>query len=190
MWKHLGPVDVLDIDALLDAIGAREPAPGSGSSAALVGAIAAALCTKAARFSLDEGSLAQSEALRARLVALATEDAEAFVAALRDLDEPRELDPDRRDFMLGRSLERAAEAPLRIAESCADVAELAAGLAASGTPDLQPDAAAAAVLAHAAARAAAHLVAVNLGATVDDLRIHRARGYVEVAAEAARRAGA
>lgn len=183
-------MDALDIDRLLDAIGSRERAPGGGSSAALVGAIAAALCTKSARLSADDGSLAQSEALRRRLVALATEDAAAFVEALRNLDEPREPNPERRDFMLGRSLEHAADVPLRIAEACADVAELGADLASSGKADLQPDAAAAAVLAHAGARAAAHLVAVNLGAIEGDRRIARARTRVDAAGEAARRSGA
>src|SRR5205823_1831406 len=68
MWKHLGPVDVLDLSGLLDAIGSRKPAPGSGSAAALVGAMAAALCTKTARFSNDDGAVAQGRALERRLL--------------------------------------------------------------------------------------------------------------------------
>lgn len=180
----------LDIDTLLNAVGARTPAPGSGSSAALVGAIGAALCAKTARFSADDGAVAQAEALRRRLQTLAVEDARVFTEALEHLDEPRDPDPDRRDFALGRSLERAADAPLRIAEACADVAELAAELASTGKPDLQADAAAAAVLAHAATRAAAHLVSVNLGATENDPRVARAGAYVQASAEAARRGGA
>src|SRR3954449_9976729 len=99
MWDDPGPVDVLDCEALLDAIGARAPAPGVGSTAAIVGAMAAALCTKTARPSEDAGAAggrppphekappplpedagaaAQGEHLRGRLTALAHEDAEAF----------------------------------------------------------------------------------------------------------------
>src|SRR4051794_10416701 len=147
MWDDPGPVDVLDCDALLDAIGARTDAPGSGSTAALVGAMAAALCAKAARFSSDDGAVAQAEHLRRRLTRLAHEDAEVFCEALRNLSEPREEDPDRRDFELGQSLAAAADAPLRIADACADVADLAADLARRGKPKLQADAAGAAVLA-------------------------------------------
>jgi len=183
-------VDVLDIRGLLDAIGARSPAPGGGSTAALVGAMAAALCAKTARFSNDDGAVAQARALELRLLALAPEDARVFETALRRLDEPRDPDPDRRDYELGRSLAAAADVPLRIADVCADVADLAADLAERGKADLQPDAAAAAVLAQGAARAAAHLVAVNLGATPNDERVHRAGRIAGAAVSAASRTGA
>jgi formiminotetrahydrofolate cyclodeaminase len=190
MWKHLGPVDVLDLSELLDAIGSRAPAPGGGSAAALVGAMAAALCTKGARFTNDEGAVAQGRALERRLLRMAPEDAKVFEDALRNLDEPRDPDPDRRDYQLGRSLAAAAEVPLRIAESCADVALLAAELAERGRPELQADAAAAAVLAEAAARVASHLVAVNLGTTESDDRVRRAERSADAAGAAAARTGA
>jgi methenyltetrahydrofolate cyclohydrolase len=179
MWNDPGLVDVLQIDDLLDAIAAQEPAPGAGSAAALVGALAAALCAKVARFSADGGSFAQAEALRRRLTVLAPEDAAAFIAALEQLRERRD------DFELGRALALAADVPLRIAEACADVAELAAALAASGKAELQPDARAASVLAAAAARASALLVEANLGATPGDPRVGRARMLADGAATAA-----
>src|SRR4051794_19656997 len=97
MWNDPEPVDVLDCDALLDAIGARAPSPGGGSTAAIVGAMAAALCAKTARLSNDLGAAAQAEHLRRRLTTLAHEDAEAFADALRHLDEPRDPDPAQRD---------------------------------------------------------------------------------------------
>lgn len=180
MWDDSGLVDELRIDGLLQAIAAREPAPGGGSAAALVGAIAAALCTKVARFSADDGAAAQAEALRGRLEKLAADDAEAFVAALAELKTRTD------DFILGRALERAADVPLLIVEVCADVAELASSLAESGAPDLQPDARCASLLAAAAARCASVLVEVNLGATPDDERVHHA---AHVAAGAAAAAG-
>jgi formiminotetrahydrofolate cyclodeaminase len=183
-------VEVLRIDALLDAIGARQLAPGGGSTAALVGAMAAALCTKTARYSNDDGAVAQARVLEQRLLELAPEDAKVFEDALRTLDEPREPDPDRRDWQLGRSLAAAAEVPLRIAEASADVALLAAELSERGKAELQPDAAAAALLAQAATRVASHLVTVNLGTTEHDERVQRAARTVEVARAAAARTGA
>jgi methenyltetrahydrofolate cyclohydrolase len=178
MWDDPGLVDVLRIDALLDALAAQEPAPGGGSAAAVVGSMAAALCAKVARFSGDAGAAAQAEALRRRLTALAAEDAAAFVAALEQLHERRD------DFDLGRALALAADVPLRIAEASADVAALGSALAERGKPDLQPDARAASVLAAAAARASALLVEANLGATPGDERVERAR-LVADGAEAA-----
>jgi formiminotetrahydrofolate cyclodeaminase len=179
MWDDPGVVDVLRIDTLLDALAAEEPAPGGGSAAAIVGAMAAALCAKVARFSGDGGAVAQAEALRRRLTTLAAEDAAAFAAALTELRERRD------DFDLGRALALAADVPLRIAEAAADVAELGASLAERGKADLQPDARAASVLAAAAARASALLVEANLGAAPGDERVGRARGLADGAEAAA-----
>jgi formiminotetrahydrofolate cyclodeaminase len=179
MWDDPGLVDVLRIDDLLDAIAAPEPAPGGGSAAALVGALAAALCAKVARLSDDGGSLAQAEALRRRLSSLAPEDAAAFAAALEQLRDRQD------DFALGRALAEAADVPLRIAEACADVAELAAALARTGRADIQSDARAASVLAAAGARASQLLVEANLGAAPGDERVGRARQLAEGAAAAA-----
>jgi len=81
--------------------------------------------------------------------------------------------------------------PLAIAETAADVASLAALAAELGEGTFRGDAAAAAVLAHAGARAAAHLVAINLGIGEDDERLRRARLAEEAAAaDAARALGA
>jgi formiminotetrahydrofolate cyclodeaminase len=180
MWDDPGPVDVPRIDDLLDALAAREPAPGGGSAAAVVGAIAAALCAKVARFAGDDGSSAQAAALRRRLSSLAEEDALVFTSALAELGRRDD------DFKLGRALDRAAEAPLRIAEACVDVATLASALAESGPAELQPDAWSAAILAAGAARASAVLVEANLAVSPDDERVARARRLAEEAASAAR----
>ena len=68
-----------------------------------------------------------------------------------------------RDGDLEDKLARAAEVPLWIAEAGADVAMLAALTAEMGEGTYRGDATAAAVLAHAGARAAANLVSLNLG---------------------------
>ena len=96
--------------------------------------------------------------------------------------------PEQRDFALGGALLHAAEVPLRIAEAAADVAELAALAAVEGSTQLRADATAAAALAEAATRSAAHLVDVNL-ATVRGDR-HSEQAAVLAAAAAAARARA
>lgn len=172
-------MDVPRIDDLLDALAAQEPAPGGGSAAALVGAVAAAVCAKVARFADDPGAVAQAAALCRRLTQLAEEDAHVFATALGELGRRDD------DFKLGRALDAAAEAPLRIADACVDVAELAGSLASRGAPELQPDARAAAALAAGAARGAAVLVEANLAVAPDDDRVRRARKLSEEAAVAA-----
>jgi methenyltetrahydrofolate cyclohydrolase len=176
MWDDPRPVDIPRIDALLEAFATPEPAPGGGSAAAVVGALAGAVCAKVARASDDGGSVAQSAALCRRLTALAVEDARVFASALAELERRDD------DFKLGRALDQAAEAPLLIAEACVDVAVLASMLAESGVPELQADARAAAALAAGAARAAAVLVETNLSVSHDDDRVRRARTLSEQAA--------
>lgn len=172
-------MDVPRIDDLLDALAAETPAPGGGSAAALVGAIAAAVCAKVARVGQDGGATAQAAALCRRLTALAEEDARVFTSALAELDKRDD------DFKLGRALDEAAEAPLKIAEACVDVALLASALAERGTPELQPDARAAGALAAGAAQASVALVEANLAVAHDDDRVARARKLSEAAASAA-----
>ena len=135
----------------------------------------------AARVAGDAAGAAQASALEARLEKLAVEDAEAYAAAIAAMPqgEPGTTD-DRRDFALGTLLERAAAVPLAIAEACADVAYLARDLAQRLDPALAPDLEASAHLAAGAARAAAHLVEVNLGVAPEDDRARRARAAAAV----------
>ncbi|HET8607555.1 MAG TPA: cyclodeaminase/cyclohydrolase family protein [Gaiellaceae bacterium] len=182
----------LETRALLDLLARRGRGPAVGSAAALVAATAAALVAKAARGSGDwkdaPAAAAQAEALRARTAPLAQADADAYAAAVARLDEPGETDAGRRDFQLGRALDAAALIPTRIAAASADVAALAAEVAEHGNPDLRPEAVGAALLAEAAARTAAHLVAVNLAVGAEDDRVREAEGHAEAAAESARQA--
>lgn len=169
-------------DALLHAVSGEERAPAGGSVAAVVVALAAALVAKAARLSAGSwadagGAVAQADALRSRAAALADADVKAYEEAIEALRMPG---PE-----LGAALSRAAEIPLEIAEAAADVAMLAAFVAEGGSADLRGDAAAAAALAHGAARSAAHLVAINLGAISDDPRVVVARSLADAAGRAA-----
>ena len=181
------------VEDFLDSIAAETPAPGGGSVAAVVVEMAASLAAMAARFAGQHwdgaaGALAQAEALRARAAPLAQEDAEAYEAVLTAMRMPRDLEAEVRNTLIGDTLSRAADAPLRIAETAADVAELGATLAEEGNPNLRGDAAAAALLSEAAARAAANLVEINLATTETDERIGRARELAHAAHVAAERA--
>jgi len=179
-----------------DTISAETSAPGGGSVAAVVGAMGASLTAMAARFSKEQwedaaGAVAQAEALKARLLPLADEDARAYETVLLALRMPRDVDvdvdDDVRDAAIGDSLSRATDVPLAIAEASLDVATLAAELAERGNPNLHGDAAAAVFLADAAVRASANLVEINLATREGDERLERARELVELARRICRR---
>lgn len=168
--------------------------PAGGAAAAVVAALAAELAAGAAdcsRAQWDEagGARAQAQVLRRRAVSLAERDATAYAAARRALGERGHAtsgdDGTVRDRQLGVTLEQAADPPLALAAAAADIAELAALIAARGAGDVRADAGIAAVLAAAAARAAARLVQINLVAGGDRRRTERAREHAEAAAAAA-----
>ena len=180
------PDDYLDLRLgdFLD-LSASEPAPGAGSAAAVTIAIAASLVTKVARASRESwaeagGVAAQACELQHRCPTLAREDAEAWQLALEALGSGTAS----ADGELAQRLDRAADLPLAIAETGADVAGLALLAAERGEGSLRGEAVAAAVLADAGVRAAAHLVALNLKAGTDDERCERA-GRAERAAASA-----
>jgi formiminotetrahydrofolate cyclodeaminase len=183
----------LPLGEFLQRLSADTPAPGGGSAAALTVTFAAGLVTMVARHSRsnwpDAGSVAaQARKLQARCSPLAQQDAEAWVEALQALHGNGDAESGERDADLEGKLARAAEVPLWIAEAGADVAVLAALTAELGEGTYRGDAAAAAVLAHAGARAAANLVALNLGMREHDTRLGQARRSEEAAAAAAARA--
>ena len=180
----------LPVDEFLDELARAKPVPGAGPAAAFVTAVSAALTAMAARSSRDmwrdaSAVVAQAESLRARAVRLAEEDAEALEAFLAERSAAAEQETDVRDFRLGRALHRAADVPLQIAATACDAAQLASHTAEHCAGDVRADVAAAAVLAAGAARAAAHLVEVNLTALHGDERVARARGLVQAAETAA-----
>jgi methenyltetrahydrofolate cyclohydrolase len=176
----------------LDQVAARTPAPGGGGAAALTGALAAGLVAMAARFSAAQlpgaGDLAgRADQLRHRAAALVDDDAEAYARVLGAFALPRQ--DEQREQRIRESLDRAAAVPQEMTEIAAQVAELAARLAAAGNPNLRGDSVSAALLAEASARCAACLVDINvaLGGLPSD-RARRAAEHLAAAQAAARKA--
>lgn len=176
----------LSADEVIAALGSVDEPAAAGSAAALSGAFAAAIVCKAARASARSASAAQAISLQDRLLRLARADAEVLAearAALQSRDEPAPGEGERRDFALGQALRNASVVPTGIAETCADVAQLAAGEHGAVEPDFGADVAAAAILAAGAAQAAASLVAVNLLAGDNEGDVLAARRAAAAAAE-------
>jgi formiminotetrahydrofolate cyclodeaminase len=132
------------------------------------------------------GVAAQALAIAGRAAPLARVDAQAWEAAVAALREAGgDGAPGDRDFELERKLEQAAAVPLEIARLAADAAELAAVAGERCDGAYRADAAAAAALAAGGARAAAHLVEVNLGVREGDTRLLQARASEQAASAAA-----
>jgi formiminotetrahydrofolate cyclodeaminase len=137
----------------------------------------------------DAGAIAaQALAVVDRVTPLVGKDAAVWEEALGALRGTREGDAERRNDALERKLDSAAAVPIEIAEAGADVASLAALAAELGDGTYRGDAAVAAALAAAGARAASHLVAINLGVQAGDERLRRARASADAATEVAARA--
>ena len=179
------PFGAWTLHELLEELASEAPAPGGGPLAGMVVAMAAALVAKVARGSAEAWPEAAQVAeraleLRDRAHWLAGADLDAHLRALEAL-----RSTDRGG--LGDALAHAAEMPLALAGTAADVALLAAEAAARGVPDRSADAQAAALLAAAAARASARLVEVNLATLPHDERVQAALERARAAEAAAGR---
>jgi formiminotetrahydrofolate cyclodeaminase len=164
---------------LLEQVAAESPSPGGGSSCALACAMGAGLVEMAAAFTMARVEYADRHermaAMRARAgelrevaLALAEEELHVYEAVLDVLREPAE-EPGRAE-RLDAALSDAADSPLAVARTAAEVAELAAETARTGNRHLRGDAIAGALLAEAACAAAARLAELNLAGRPGDPR--------------------
>jgi methenyltetrahydrofolate cyclohydrolase len=172
----------------LDEVASAHAVPAAGSVAAHTVAAAAALLNKTAHLSIThypEAAAAEprAEALRRRADVLAGEDVHAFQALQAAGRAARGLEGPELEALVGPARSRTADVPLHVVRIAAEVADLAADLAAHGNPRLFGDAVMAGLLAAAAAEGSARLVAINLASVPDDPRIAEA---AELAAQASR----
>ena len=150
------------LDGWLEALAAGTPAPGGGSAAALVGALAGALVVMVARLTtgrkayapvqgrLDE-IIAEANAVRAELRGLVDEDAAAYArvgAASAGT---------KNDALLG-----AVRTPLAMARGAVRLIALAREIAGIGNPNARSDAKVGEMLARATLAAAVENVRVNV----------------------------
>ncbi|HEX2142681.1 MAG TPA: cyclodeaminase/cyclohydrolase family protein [Candidatus Limnocylindria bacterium] len=165
----------LPLRELLARLATRDPVPGGGSAAALAGAMGAALVSMVTELTIgrpdaadheDQLLEARSEATShlAALLDLADEDAAAYHSVVEARRLPRTTDEEQaaRLLALNSAMHRAAEAPLRTAQTAARVLDLANGVAPIGNLNAVSDAGVAALLAAASVRGAALNVRINL----------------------------
>jgi formiminotetrahydrofolate cyclodeaminase len=176
--------------ALLDVVASTDPAPGGGSSAALAAALGASLLEMAAGLelaretpdpALSDHLPERARELRAQALALADRDLSSYAPVL----DARRLPADHpeRPQRLEAALTEASRAPLAIAETAAEAAELGARVTIASNPAVRGDALAGVLIAEAATAAAASLVEINLAGR-DDADLARARDARRRAQEA------
>jgi formiminotetrahydrofolate cyclodeaminase len=137
----------LRVGEFLAALGERTPTPASGGATALTGALAAALTELAARFAEDEAAVLRAQALVARLVELADEDAAAYTAFMADRNDETRA--------------RIIAVPEEIAAQADEVAAIAEDVRSRLRSSVAGDAEAAVELARASARVARRLAELN-----------------------------
>ena len=167
----------MTVGRFLDALSATTPDPSGGGVAALAVALAAGLCVMTAGLSARQLPEAprlaeQARRLRDRAAPLAQADAEAYRAVITALRARDPAAPD--EPQMAAALSQACVVPMEVAEIGAELAAVAAAIAAGGNPNVRGDAVTAALLAAAGSRAAAALVRINLAGAEDDDRPARA----------------
>jgi formiminotetrahydrofolate cyclodeaminase len=135
------------------------------------------------------GHLLRTEELRAKLLCLADQDAEAFgaVAACYKMPRATEKEKAARAEAMQSALREAAEVPLSIAAHCAELLDLTPPIAEKGNANVVSDAATAAHLAFAALHSALVNVNINLKFLKDEEYVTEGKGRVDALIVAAER---
>lgn len=165
----------------LDDLASAQPTPGGGSTAALSGAMGAALASMVCRFTMGKQSYAsvqqeieellrRTEYLRNRFQQLMQEDINAYGRLSASYKLPHETNKEResRTVAIQKQLVEAALVPLEVAECAAELIQCCQRIAEIGNTAVLSDVATGAILASSAGEGAAFMVRINLRTTKDD----------------------
>jgi formiminotetrahydrofolate cyclodeaminase len=172
----------------LEALGTAGPTPGGGTSAAVAGAMGAALVRMLAGLTIGRKKYAEHEALmqaiaeqaaeeQQALLALAADDAAAFDGVTAAYRLPRETPAEQqaRTRAVQEATKAACEVPLRVMQHCLEVISLARNAVTRGNRNAASDGAAGAELARAGLKIAAYNVKINLTSIEDADYVRTAR---------------
>lgn len=158
----------------LDELASGNATPGGGSAAAVMGSMGAALVSMVANLTIGKKGyeavdgemrqlLADSEALRQRLVGMVAEDIAAFDSLMASYKMPKATDEEKavRSAAIQTGLKAATEAPLACARACAEGVRLAARALEHGNLNVISDVGVGVLASWAALRSAALNVNIN-----------------------------
>lgn len=179
-------------EAFVNELASGAPTPGGGGASAAAGVLAAALSSMVGELTIankryddvrDEvlGCMGRLTVLRARLLELIDEDAEAFLPLAQAYKLPRSTPEEQRikNEALQEALIGACEVPIEIMQACEDVLAECKTLSVCGSKMAISDAGASALLAEAAARAASLNVYINVSSMDDSAQSEAFRNAVE-----------
>jgi formiminotetrahydrofolate cyclodeaminase len=161
----------------LDDLASARPAPGGGSTAALSGAMGAALASMVCRLTIGKAAYAgvqqeieellkRTEHLRLRFQQLIQEDIDAYGRLSACYKLPRETNEERatRTEAIQKQLVEAALVPLEVAERAAELVQCCERIIEIGNATVLSDVATGAILASSAGEGAALMVRINVQA--------------------------
>ncbi len=153
----------------VDELSTDSPAPGGGSAAALMGALAAALNSMVANLTVKHRKSRQYWDLMRKLAPSAQRHKDALLNAIDEDTEAfnRWMEASRSGGNVQAAVEKAIEVPLKVLEMCPEILETAAELEAKGLQASVSDAGVAATAARAAGIGAYYNVLINLGELED-----------------------
>jgi len=183
----------------LDDLASALPAPGGGSTAALSGAMGAALASMVCRITLGKDAYAdvrqeieellrKTESLRDRFQQLMQEDIEAYEHLATSYKLPRETSEERsfRTDMLQKQLRQAALVPLEVVKNAAELIKLCQRIAEIGSVNVLSDVETGAILASCSGKGAAIMVHINVRSLKDETlvlelknRLNSAMNFIE-----------
>jgi len=186
MVEETGPLASKTIKGFLSETASNSPAPGGGSIAALSGALGTALSSMVCNLTIGKDKykdvedeikkvLTKSEKLRKELTILIDEDTEAFNDVMKAFKMPKETDEQKkkRSNAIQQGYKTAAAVPLKTAETCEQILDIANVLAKKGNKNSITDAAVSALMAKAGVESAILNVRINLGSIKDETFVEK-----------------
>lgn len=193
----------LSITDYLAKTASGDPVPGGGSSAALNGALAAALTEMVANLTIGRKGFeavdaemravaAKAAGLRSSLTADVDRDSDSYAQVLKAFQLPKATESEKaaRAQAIQEAFKQAAVVPLGVARASVALMDLGRSVIAKGNPNAASDGAAGILAARMAARAAVYNVRINLGAIKDEAfssELRQEADRLEVEAEAKER---
>ena len=175
------------VDGFLDTLASDNPTPGGGSSAAIAGAMGAALVEMLARLTVGRKKYADHDKLmgaiaeqaaeeRSALLDLSAADAAAYDAVSAAFRLPKGSDDEKatRREAIQTAMKGACETPLRIMQHSLEVLALAKNAVLYGNTNAASDGAAGAELARTAMKIGSYNVKINLGSIKDEAYVKEA----------------
>jgi formiminotetrahydrofolate cyclodeaminase len=165
----------ITLEEFMNRLASDSPTPGGGSAAAMAGAMGSCLVSMVANLTVGREKfkeyeeqvqeiLTKSEELRARLLASADRDAEAFNLVIDAMKMPKVTEEEKRirTEKLQEALKGATARPMEIAELCLEVLKLAWELHDKGNPNASSDIGVGTHMAYAGMEGAIMNVDINL----------------------------